>query len=102
MITTKRNLRAELAAKKYSFISGNEFTIASELQSDFENFQQDWEDMPPDNYLKNGEKYRLRRHNFFYIDFIKGEVLPLPPRPFFNPNPTILIQEVSIETMNPF
>ena len=85
MITTKRNLRAELTEKKYSFISGNEFTIAPELQVDFENFQQDWEDMPPDNYLKDKAIYRFRRLHYFYVHPTKGEVLPLPSRAFFQP-----------------
>jgi len=85
MITTKRNLRAELTAKKYSFVAGNEFVIAPELQADFKSFQQDWEDMPADKYLKDKAIYRSRRLHYFYFHPTKEEVLPLPLRPFFQP-----------------
>ena len=85
MITTKRNLRSELADKKYSFISGNEFNIPAELQSDFENFKRDWEYLEPDNYLKTEAIYRFRRLHYFYIHPKRDEVVPMPLRAFFQP-----------------
>ncbi len=85
MITTKRNLRAELTAKKYSFISGNEFAIAPELQSDYESFREDWEHLELDKHLKNGAKFRYRRFNYFYYHPKQQDLHLLPFEAFFQP-----------------
>lgn len=85
MITIHRNIKTELASKKYAFASGNEFKIAPELQIDFENLQQDWAHLAPDRYLKSDTVYRFRRLHYFYIHPAKDEVVPMPPRDFFQP-----------------
>jgi hypothetical protein len=42
-----------------------------------------WDDLPPDNYLKDGGRYRRRRHGCFVVD---GEsVLLQPHRPHWQP-----------------
>jgi hypothetical protein len=42
-----------------------------------------WDELPPDAYLKDGGRYRRRRHGCFIID---GEsVLPQPHRPHWQP-----------------
>jgi len=38
----------------------------------------DWDDMPPDNYLKDGGRYRRRRHSSFV--FGNGTLHPVPHR----------------------
>lgn len=42
-----------------------------------------WEDLPPDAYLKDGGRYRRRRHGCFIID--GDAVLPQPHRPHWQP-----------------
>ncbi|TSE28353.1 2OG-Fe dioxygenase [Tepidimonas thermarum] len=42
-----------------------------------------WEDLPADRYLKDGGRYRRRRHGCFIVD---GEaVQPVPPRAHYQP-----------------
>lgn len=38
----------------------------------------DWDDMPPDNYLKDGGRYRRRRHSSFVFE--NGALHPVPHR----------------------
>lgn len=35
---------------------------------DFEALRPDWDKLPPDNYLKDGGRYRRRRHSCFVVD----------------------------------
>ena len=37
-----------------------------------------WDDLPPDDYLKDGGRYRRRRHSCFVAD--RGQLLPQPHR----------------------
>ncbi|MFA6920817.1 MAG: 2OG-Fe dioxygenase family protein [Gallionella sp.] len=37
-------------------------------QSSFEAMKADWDDLPPDNFLKDGGHYRRRRHSCFIVD----------------------------------
>lgn len=42
-----------------------------------------WEDLPPDNYLKDGGRYRRRRHSCFVVQ--AGEVVQAPHRAHWQP-----------------
>ncbi|MBS0446141.1 MAG: 2OG-Fe dioxygenase family protein [Proteobacteria bacterium] len=42
-----------------------------------------WSDLPPDAYLRDGGRYRRRRHACFVID--GGDVRPVPRRPHWQP-----------------
>jgi len=42
-----------------------------------------WEDLPPDNYLKDGGRYRRRRHSCFVVE--DGEVVQAPHRAHWQP-----------------
>jgi hypothetical protein len=42
-----------------------------------------WHDLPPDGYLKDGGRYRRRRHSSFVID--AGSVSQVPHRPHWQP-----------------
>lgn len=43
----------------------------------------DWNDLPPDNYLRDGGRYRRRRHTSFIID--GGRLEPVPHRAHWQP-----------------
>ena len=43
----------------------------------------DWDDMPPDNYLKDGGRYRRRLHSSFVFD--KGSLTQVPHRAHWQP-----------------
>jgi len=42
-----------------------------------------WDDLPPDAYLRDGGRYRRRRHSCFVVD--GGEVTQVPHRPHWQP-----------------
>jgi hypothetical protein len=42
-----------------------------------------WDDLPPDAYLRDGGRYRRRRHACFVVD--TGAVEPVPNRPHWQP-----------------
>ena len=42
-----------------------------------------WNDLPPDNYLKDGGRYRRRRHASFVME--AGKVIPVQHRPHWQP-----------------
>jgi hypothetical protein len=42
-----------------------------------------WDDLPPDNYLKDGGHYRRRRHSCFFVE--EGEVAQAPHRAHWQP-----------------
>jgi hypothetical protein len=43
-----------------------------------------WDDLPPDEYLKDGGRYRRRRHTSFVIDE-RGAIVPVPHRAHWQP-----------------
>jgi len=45
--------------------------------------QPSWDDLPPDAYLKDGGRYRRRRHSCFVVD--GGELAPVPHRAHWQP-----------------
>ena len=42
-----------------------------------------WQDLPPDNYLKDGGRYRRRRHSCFVVS--DRDVQQVPHRPHWQP-----------------
>ena len=42
-----------------------------------------WERLAPDTYLRDGGRYRLRRHGSFVVE--RGAVTPAPPRAHWQP-----------------
>jgi hypothetical protein len=82
-ICIDRVIRPELHKKKYALISADEFFIAPELAADRKHLWTDWEHLEPDNYLKDGAHFRLRRFGLFYLLPSTGELLPLSPAPYF-------------------
>src|SRR6185295_6929472 len=43
----------------------------------------DWQDLPPDNYLKDGGRYRRRRHSCFVVS--GNDLQQVPHRPHWQP-----------------
>ena len=83
LIAVDRAIRTELREKKYAVISADEFAIVPELAADRQHLWADWDNLEPDNYLKEGARFRLRRLGFFYLLPSTRELLPLPHAPYF-------------------
>ena len=79
LITVDRTIRSELRDKKHVLILAGEFSIAPELSADKQRLWTDWADLEPDNYLKDGGRFRQRRFGLFYFLPSTGELLALQP-----------------------
>ena len=82
-IRIDRVIRPELHENKYALIAAGEFSVAPELVADRKHLWADWDHLEPDNYLKGGAHFRLRRFGLFYLLPSTGELLPLPPARYF-------------------
>lgn len=83
LITVDRAIRPELREKKFALISADEFSIAPELAADRQRLWTEWDHLEPDNYLKDGAHFRLRRFGLFYLLPSTAELLPRSPALYF-------------------
>ena len=67
---------AVLAAPDFADLAGCDLGQLNALKSY-------WDDLPPDGYLKDGGRYRRRRHSCFVID--GGHAAMVPHRPHWQP-----------------
>ena len=82
-ITVNRNISSVLRGNKYATISASEYSIIPELAKSRHQLWADWNDLQPDNYLKNGASFRLRRFANFYFQPSNQEILALEHTPYF-------------------
>ncbi|MFT3761099.1 MAG: 2OG-Fe dioxygenase family protein [Pseudoxanthomonas sp.] len=60
----------------YAVLPAEGLSALGVVVAGFESLRPDWEDLPPDDYLKDGGRYRRRRHSCFVVD---GETLVQTP-----------------------
>lgn len=85
-ININREISSKLQEEKYIFLSSDDFSIASHLETSMQELWKDWDDLRPDNYLKNGASFRLRRFSYMYFLPCTGEVIPFHEMPYFQPS----------------
>ena len=83
LISIEQSVRSQLQEQKYAQILADEFSIDPALAAAKRCLWADWDNLEPDNYLKGGRRFRLRRFALFYLLPSRDEVLPLPPAPYF-------------------
>lgn len=64
-ITTDRALTAELLENRYAMLSADEFSIDQGIEPDIQSLWDSWENLEPDEYLRGGSRFRLRRFGLF-------------------------------------
>lgn len=89
-LTALGDLDAQLAAGGYAVLDAATLArLAGLAPADFEAWRPCWDDLPPDGHLKDGGRYRRRRHGCFVI--VPGErgaaarVQPAPHRAHWQP-----------------
>lgn len=82
-ISTRRDIISELRNKNYLMIPANGFSISPALTEVRQHLWSDWDDLKPDNYLKNNSRFRTRRFANFYFLPSTQEVRPLPHKAYF-------------------
>lgn len=84
----KINITQELQNQGYSLLQGLNITdsqwteILQQMPEQLELFQQDWENLPADNFLSDGGHYRFRRYAVFNW-LMTGELILLPHEPHY-------------------
>jgi hypothetical protein len=76
-ITIKQDVLTSIVKCGYALVSADEFAISSNIEKSWNLLQEDWDVLPPDNYLRGGKQYRFRRYGrLSYLPSSDG-VLPL-------------------------
>lgn len=75
--TQVENLVEQLKVHSYAVISPAGLSELVQLpQSSLQKWVDSWNDLPPDQYLKDGGKYRRRRHSSFVVSGSQCEQVP--------------------------
>jgi len=82
-INTLRDVSSELLTNSYVMMSADDFSIDPALIETRQELWSDWNDLLPDNYLKNNGHFRFRRFANFYFQPVLQEIRPLPHIPYF-------------------
>lgn len=83
-ITSPDEVDAALAAQGFAVLdAAGQFTLLQARPEELADWPAFWHDLPPDGYLRDGGRYRRRRHSCFVVD---GErVAQVPHRPHWQP-----------------
>jgi hypothetical protein len=82
-IGTTHDICGELTAKGYSVVRRDEIVLTHDMETAWETLRAAYPDLPPDEFLPGGLKYRYRRFGRFYFLPMTGELLPLPHVDYF-------------------
>jgi len=82
-ITTTRNIKDEIAQRGYSVMRADELQMSAELRQAWLSLSIDYADLPADEYLPGGARYRYRRYGRFRFSPLTGELARLPHEDYF-------------------
>ena len=76
----------KIAAQGFVHLDARELLAATGLQeSDPTRWQRSWDRLPPDTWLRDGGRYRRRRHSVFVQDLRSGTLVQAPHRAHWQP-----------------
>ncbi len=82
-IRTRQPVRSELAGQGYSRLRARAIDMDDDLREAWLSLSIDFADLPRDEYLPGGGKYRFRRYGRFRFAPASGELSPLPHVDYF-------------------
>ena len=82
-IRTRQPVRSELARQGYSLLRARAIDMDDDLREAWLSLSIDFADLPSDDYLPDGGKYRFRRYGRFRFAPASGELNPLPHVNYF-------------------
>ena len=83
-LTALNHLDVQLAGSGYAVLDAPSLARLAGVQAnDLAAWAPLWDDLPPDAFLKDGGRYRRRRHSSFIAD--GGELAPVPHRAHWQP-----------------
>lgn len=76
-LTALRDLDAQLASAGFAVLDGDAFAACTGLDAATRaRWAPLWDDLPPDDYLRDGGRYRRRRHGCFVVDGAQVQAVP--------------------------
>ncbi len=82
--TASEHLSAQLGAEGYAVLSPADVLAFAQCQrSELAALQAGWDDLPPDHFLRDGGRYRRRRHSSFVVE--ADAVKQVPHRAHYQP-----------------
>ena len=82
-LTSLSDLSAQMASAGYAVLDADATTALAGWSAPPIDWQRHWADLPPDEYLRDGGRYRRRRHGCFVVE--QGRVEPVPHRAHWQP-----------------
>jgi len=85
-LTALADLDAQLADSGYAVLDAPSLARSADLPpAALADWGPLWDDLPPDGFLKDGGRYRRRRHGCFVVQPAAGTVQPVPHRAHWQP-----------------
>ena len=85
-LTALHDLDVQLAASGYAVLDAASLAKSAGVTGDeLAAWAPLWDDLPPDEHLKDGGRYRRRRHGCFVVQPAAGMVQPVPHRAHWQP-----------------
>jgi hypothetical protein len=83
-LTAPSDLTAQLGSAGYAVLDAASLSALSAVAlAQLKEWPRFWEDLPSDRHLRDGGRYRRRRHGSFIVD--EGQVLTVPQRAHWQP-----------------
>jgi hypothetical protein len=84
-LTPPTEIDSSLRTRGYAVLSGQDVCALAQAEAaHLQGFSALWHDLPPDGYLKDGGRYRRRRHSCFVLD-ADGKLQQAAHRPHWQP-----------------
>lgn len=82
-VNTSIDISRELNTRGYIFVRAEDLALDKEAAESFKLLSPEWQDLPPDLYLKDEEPYRWRRFGCYRYSTASRELSALKPEPFY-------------------
>jgi hypothetical protein len=83
-LTDQDQLAAQLAAQGWAVVGRQTLANLTQISpAIFQTWAAHWQDLPVDQHLRDGGRYRRRRHGCFQVD--QQRCLPVAQRPHWQP-----------------
>ncbi len=82
-IATERQLKAEIARDGFCLLRAEELRLSDELRQEWLSLTIDYADLPADEFLPGGARYRYRRYGRFQLSPGSGQLRRLPHEEYF-------------------
>ncbi len=82
-ISTTQDIKSELSRQGYSLVRSGDLHVSEELQQAWLSLLIDYADLPADEYLPDGGRYRRRRYGRFLFSPANGVLSRLPHQDYF-------------------